>query len=161
MTSPLQELIKLLILPQVVRWWRYWIVSLGTIKYGSAKRMKRRQASSLPSAPFATSECPKVCATFCGLTKAALKDQVGKNVLSYIDDIFVANRKKETYISDLAETFTNMREARLKLNPEKCIFGITKGKVLCYLVSTKGIGANPDKIRAIIQMQPPHSRKHI
>jgi hypothetical protein len=48
-----------------------------------------------------------------------------------------------------------MCEARLKLNPEKCIFGITKGKLPDCLVSTKGIEANPDKIRALIQMQPP------
>jgi hypothetical protein len=48
-----------------------------------------------------------------------------------------------------------MHKARLKLNIGKCIFGITKGKVLGCLVSTKGIEANPDKIRAIMQMQPP------
>jgi hypothetical protein len=47
-----------------------------------------------------------------------------------------------------------MHEARLKLNTEKCIFEITRGKVLGCLVSTKGIEANPNKIRAIIQMQP-------
>jgi hypothetical protein len=50
-----------------------------------------------------------------------------------------------------------MHEARLKLNPEKCIFGITKGKVLGCLVSTKGIEANLDKIKAVTQMQPPQS----
>jgi hypothetical protein len=49
----------------------------------------------------------------------------------------------------------NMGKARLKLNPEKCIFGITKGKVLGCLISTKGIKANHDKIRTIRQMQPP------
>jgi hypothetical protein len=59
------------------------------------------------------------------------------------------------------ETFTNMCEVRLKLNPEMCIFGITKEKVLGYLVSTKGIEANPEKIRALTQMQPPQSRKDI
>jgi hypothetical protein len=74
--------------------------------------------------------------------------------LFYVDDIVVASKKKETYFSDQAETFTNMREARLKCNPEKCIFGITRGKVLGYLVSTKGTEANPDKIRALIEMQP-------
>jgi hypothetical protein len=99
--------------------------------------------------------------TFYRMTKAALKEQVGRNVLSYLDDIVVASKKKETYIFDLAETFVNMRKVRLKLNPEKCIFGITKGKVLGYLVSTKGIEANLDKIRALIQMQPPQSRKDI
>jgi hypothetical protein len=99
--------------------------------------------------------------TFYKMTKAALTDQVGRNILSYIDDIVVASRKKETYISNLVETFANMREARRKLNPEKCIFGITKGKVLGCLVSTKGIEANPDKIRALIQMRPPQSRKDV
>jgi hypothetical protein len=92
--------------------------------------------------------------TFCRMMKAALKDQVGRNVLSYVDDIVVASRKN-TYISDLAEIFANMCEARLKLNPKKCIFEVTRGKVLGCLVSTKGIEANPDKIRAIAQMQPP------
>jgi hypothetical protein len=88
--------------------------------------------------------------TFCKIMKAALKNQIGRNVLSYIDDIVVANKKKKTYISDLAETFVNMREARLKLNPAKCIFEITKGKVLECLVSTKDIKANLNKIRALI-----------
>jgi hypothetical protein len=45
------------------------------------------------------------------MMKATLKDQVGRNVLSYIDDIDLARKKKTSYISDLAETFANMREA--------------------------------------------------
>jgi hypothetical protein len=61
--------------------------------------------------------------TFCRMMKAALKDQVGRNIPSYDDDIVVASKKKESYISDLTETFANMREANLKLNPEKCVFG--------------------------------------
>jgi hypothetical protein len=99
--------------------------------------------------------------TFCRMTKVALKDQVGRNVLSYVNDIVVASRKKETYISDLAEIFATMREASFKLNPEKCIFRITKEKVIGCLVSTKGIETNPDKIRALIQMQPPQNRKDV
>jgi hypothetical protein len=96
---------------------------------------------------------------FCRMMKVALKDQVGRNMLSYVDDIVVVSKKRENYISDLAETFANMRKARLKLNLKKCIFGITKGKVLGCLVSTKGIEANPDKIKAITQIQPPQGRK--
>jgi hypothetical protein len=99
--------------------------------------------------------------TFCRMMKEALKDQVDRNVLSCIDDLVMASKKKEIYISGLAVTFANMREARLKLNPEKCIFGITKGKVFGCLVSTKGIEVNPDKIRVLIQMQPLQSRKDI
>jgi hypothetical protein len=46
--------------------------------------------------------------TFCRMMKAALKDQVGRNVLSYVDNIIVASKKKESYISDLSKTFANM-----------------------------------------------------
>jgi hypothetical protein len=63
--------------------------------------------------------------TFCRMTKVALKDQVNGNVLSYVNDIVVASKKKESYISDLSETFANMREGNLKLNPKKCVFGVT------------------------------------
>jgi hypothetical protein len=71
-------------------------------------------------------------------------------VLSYVDDIVVASKKKASYISDLAKTFTNMHEAKLKLNPEKCVFRVSRGKVLGCLVSTRGLEANPDKIKAIL-----------
>jgi hypothetical protein len=84
-----------------------------------------------------------------------------RNFLSYVDDIVMASKKKTTYISNLAETFANMHEARLKLNPEKCIFVVTRVNVLGCLVSMKGIKANPDKIRAIIQMQAPQNRKEM
>jgi hypothetical protein len=63
--------------------------------------------------------------TFCRMMKAALKDQVGMNIQSYIDDIVVASKKKEPYIFDLAEIFTNKHEANLKLKLEKCIFCVT------------------------------------
>jgi hypothetical protein len=58
-----------------------------------------------------------VGATFCRMMKVAL-NHVGRNVLSYIDDIVVASKKKDNYISNIAETFANMREARLQLNPK-------------------------------------------
>jgi hypothetical protein len=81
--------------------------------------------------------------TFYRMMKAALKDQVGRNVLSYVDDIVVVSKEKENYLLDLAETFTNRREAKLKLNSEKCVFGITRGKVLGCLILMKGIEATP------------------
>jgi hypothetical protein len=99
--------------------------------------------------------------TFCRMMKVTLKDQVGKHIFSYVDDIIVARKKKGTYISDLTEIFANMREAKLKLNPEKYVFSVTQDKVLGCLVSTKGIEANPDKIKSIIQMRPPQTRKEV
>jgi hypothetical protein len=54
-----------------------------------------------------------------------------------------------------------MRKAQLKLNLENCVFGVSRGKVLGCLVSFKGIKANPDKIKAIVCMKPPQSRKEV
>jgi hypothetical protein len=88
--------------------------------------------------------------TYCRMMKTALKDQVGRNMLSYVDDIVIARKKKTSYISDVAETIANMCEARRKLNPKKCMFGVTKAKVLGYLVSMKGIEVNSGKIRPIL-----------
>jgi hypothetical protein len=71
----------------------------------------------------------------------------------------VKSTKQEHHIVDLQETFANFRRAGLKLNPEKCVFRVKKGKFLGCLVSTKGIEANPSKIEAILRMEPPKSRK--
>jgi hypothetical protein len=94
--------------------------------------------------------------TFCRMMKATLKDQVGRNVHSYVDDIIVASKKKESCISDQMETFANMHESNLKLIPEKCVFQVTRGKVLGCLVSTKGIEASSNKKRSV-EADRPHS----
>jgi hypothetical protein len=57
-----------------------------------------------------------------------------RNVLTYVDDIIVKSTKQENHIADLQETFANFRQAGLKLNPEKCVFGVKKGKFLGCLV---------------------------
>jgi ribonuclease HI len=80
-------------------------------------------------------------------------------VLTYVDDIIVKSTKQENHITDLQETFANFRQAGLKLNPKKCVFGVKKGKFLGCLVSTKGIEANPNKIEAILRMEPPSTKK--
>jgi hypothetical protein len=67
----------------------------------------------------------------------------------------------DNHLADLAETFANMRDARLRLNPEKCVFRVRQGKILGYLVSHRGIEANPTKIQAIINMTPPQSARDV
>jgi hypothetical protein len=99
--------------------------------------------------------------TFCRMTKAILKDQMQRNVFTYIDDIVVASKKKTTQKDDLVETFANMHGAKLKLNIVKCVFDMQKGKVQGYLVSVKGIKVNPNKINTIVHMKPPQSRKEV
>jgi hypothetical protein len=97
--------------------------------------------------------------SFSRMTSKVLSSQIGKNVLTYVDDIIVKSTKQENHIADLQETFANFRKAGLKLNPEECVFGVKKGKFLGCLVSTKGIEANPSKIEAILRMEPPRTRK--
>jgi hypothetical protein len=99
--------------------------------------------------------------TFCGMTKAILKEQMERNVFAYVDDIVAASRKKETRIQDLVETSSNMCRAQLKLNPKKCVFDVQMGRVLGCLVSVKGIEANLDKINAIVHMKPLGSIKEV
>ena len=82
-----------------------------------------------------------------------------KAISAYVDDIVVQSELKQDHIEDLHRAFSNLRCAGLKLNPEKCIFGVSKGKLLGCLVSARGIEANLDKIDAILNMEPPTSRK--
>jgi ribonuclease HI len=97
--------------------------------------------------------------SFSRMTAKVLRSQIGRNVLTYVDDIIVKSTKQENHVADLQETFANFRQAGLKLNPEKCVFGVKKGKFLGCLVSTKGIEANPSKIEAILRMEPSNSKK--
>jgi hypothetical protein len=96
--------------------------------------------------------------SFSRMTAKVLHSQIGKNVLTYVDDIIVKSTKQENHIANLQETFANFSQAGLKLNPEKCVFRV-KGKFLCFLVSTKGIEGNLSKIEAILRMEPPSTKK--
>ena len=99
--------------------------------------------------------------SFSRMTTKVTGDQWGRNVLTYVNDIIVQSTKKEDHIADLRETFINFRRAGLKLNPEKSIFRIEKGKFLGCLVSRKGIEANPTQIEAVLQMEPSTNKKAV
>ncbi|KAK1648643.1 hypothetical protein QYE76_066448 [Lolium multiflorum] len=69
--------------------------------------------------------------------------------------------KGTTLIEDLKETFDNLDKFCLKLNPTKCSFGVPAGELLGFLVSARGIEANPEKIQAIVTMRKPTKLKEI
>ena len=85
-------------------------------------------------------------------------NQIERNVQVYIDDMLVKSRREEDHLKDLEETFGTLRFYNMKLNLSKCAFRVTTGKFLGFMVSQKGIEANPDKIRAILEMPPPPRR---
>jgi hypothetical protein len=95
------------------------------------------------------------------MMKLILGSQLGRNASAYVDDVVIMSEKEKDHIAGLTETFDNMRQNGLKLNPEKCIFGILKGKMLGCMVSKRGIQANPQKIEALQRMQPPSNRKEV
>jgi hypothetical protein len=100
-------------------------------------------------------------ATFQRLMRKALGAQMGRNAEAYVDDIVIKTRESHTFIEDLEETFANPRKVNIKLNPTKCAFGVPSGKLLGFLVSHRGIEANPDKAKAIEEMRPPRNLKEM
>ena len=75
--------------------------------------------------------------------------------------MLVKNRREESHLEDLRETFDTLRSYNMTLNPEKCAFKVTAGKLLRFMVSQRGIEANPDKIWAIMEMAPPRNMKEV
>ena len=94
-------------------------------------------------------------ATYQCCVQNCLHTQIGRNVHAYVNDIVVKSREKETLIVDLKETFDNLRVYKMMLNPDKCVFGVSAGKLLGFLVSNRGIEANPEKIKAITSLAKP------
>ena len=82
-----------------------------------------------------------------------LQAQIGRNIQVYVNDIVIMTKEDSTFLDDLRETFDNLDRYHIKLNPSKCMFGVPSGKLLGYLISARGIEANPEKIQAIITMK--------
>ena len=87
--------------------------------------------------------------------------QIGRNVQVYVDDILVKSLCEKDHLDDLQETFDNLRLYNMKLNPRKCVFGVTAGKFLGFMVSHRGIEFNPEKMRAIMELEPPRTVKEV
>jgi hypothetical protein len=90
-----------------------------------------------------------------------LETQIGRNVEAYIDDVIVKSKKCGDLLDGLKETFNNLCKYKMMLNPKKYVFGVSSGKLLGYMVSAQGIDANPKKVEAIDQLQPPRTRREI
>jgi hypothetical protein len=82
------------------------------------------------------------------------EEHIGPTVEAYVDDIVVKTKKADNLINDLDVAFKCLRAKNIKLNPEKCVFGVPRGMLLGFIVSKRGIEANPEKIAAITKMGP-------
>ena len=119
----------------------------------------------MPYGPFCFNTMPfglkNASATYQRMIQTCLEKQIGKTVEAYLDDVVIKTRHVETLIDDLRLTFDNLQTYDIKLNPEKCVFGIPSRKLLGFIVSNRGIEANPAKIRALSQLAIPTDLKHI
>ncbi|KAL5788377.1 hypothetical protein ACOSP7_005326 [Xanthoceras sorbifolium] len=87
--------------------------------------------------------------------------QLGRNMKVYVDDMLTKSLEIDNHRVDLEETFATLRWYNMLLNSEKCVFGVTSGKFLGFMVHQRGIEANPDKIKAIQELQSPRTIKEI
>jgi hypothetical protein len=94
------------------------------------------------------------CATDQRCMNHVFGEHIGRTVETYVDDIVVKTRKASDLLSDLEVTFRCLKAKSVKLNPEKCVFRVPRGMLLGFIVSERGIEANPEKIAAITNMGP-------
>jgi len=95
------------------------------------------------------------------LMDRVLAPMLGRNVQAYVDDMVVTSQQKEQHVADLEDLFSMIAKYRLKLNPEKCVFGVEVRKFLGFLLTEHGIEANPEKCATIIEIRIPISVKEV
>ena len=100
-------------------------------------------------------------ATYQRLMNKMFAHQIGRNVQVYVDNMLVKSMHEEDHLDDLRETFDTLRSFNMKLNPNKCAFGVMAGKFLGFMVSHKGIEVNPEEVRAIMELEPPRTVKEV
>jgi hypothetical protein len=100
-------------------------------------------------------------ATYQKAIQKCLTSQIGKNVEAYVHDVVVKTTKEDQLITNLTETFANLREFQWKLNPTKCVFGVPSGLLLGFMVGHRGIEANPAKVYTIRKMAKPSNKKDV
>ncbi|GJT50708.1 reverse transcriptase domain-containing protein [Tanacetum coccineum] len=86
---------------------------------------------------------------------------VGKNLEAYVNDMVIKSRTEQDIIKDIEQTFSTLRRINMKLNPKKCSFGMEEGKFLGYIVTSKGIRANLEKAKAVMDMPSPKTLKQV
>ena len=91
-------------------------------------------------------------ATYQRLVNRMFQKHIGATMEVYIDDMLLKSTTASLYIAHLSEAFQILRNYNMKLNPTKCAFGVSADKFLGFIVNHRGIEANPDKIKAVLDM---------
>ena len=100
-------------------------------------------------------------ATYQPAATTLLHDLIHKEVEVYVDNMIVKSKDCEAHIPALRKFFERIWFYKLWLNPKKWTFGVTSEKLLGFIVSQRGIEVDPKKIKAIVEMKPPRTKKEI
>ena len=100
-------------------------------------------------------------ATYQRLVNRMFQKQIGSSMEVYIDDMLVKSTTAELHIAHLSKAFHILREYNMKLNPAKCAFRVSARKFLGFIVNNRGIEANPNKIKVVLDMPPPSNIKEV
>ena len=94
-------------------------------------------------------------ATYQRLIDRVFSQQIGRTMEVYVDDMVVRSQTVSQHAKNLEENFAQDRKYSMRLNPVKCVFGVGAGKFLGFMLTDRGIEANPDKCSAILDMRSP------
>ncbi|XP_015961230.1 uncharacterized protein LOC107485227 [Arachis duranensis] len=100
-------------------------------------------------------------ATYQRLMDKVFAKQIGRNIEVYVDDMVAKTKIGNSHVSDLTEIFGQIRQYNMRLNPEKCAFAVQGGKFLGFLLTRRGMEANPDKCQAVLDMANPKIVKEV
>ena len=78
-----------------------------------------------------------------------------------MDDMIVKSKEREGHYTALQKFFQRIREFQLRLNPQKCTFGVSAGKMLGFLITQRCNKVDPSKLKAILEMPPPRTEKDV
>uniref|UniRef100_A0A2N9G8Z4 Uncharacterized protein n=1 Tax=Fagus sylvatica TaxID=28930 RepID=A0A2N9G8Z4_FAGSY len=140
----------------------------GKVRYNQIKMAPEDMEKTSFITPWGT-YCYKVMpfglknagATYQRAATTLLHDMIHKEVEVYVDDMIVKSKERQGHTTSLRKFFERIRHYKLRLNPKKCMFGVTSGKLLGFIVSQRGIEVDPDKIKAILEMKEPRTEKEI
>ncbi|GJS05028.1 reverse transcriptase domain-containing protein [Tanacetum coccineum] len=100
-------------------------------------------------------------ATYQRLLNKVFNDQIRQNLEVYVDDMLIKSTSEEDMLKDIQKTFYRFRSINMKLNPKKCSFGVEVGPFLGHLITKQGMKANPSKVMAVSDLEPPKTLKDV
>ncbi|GAA0168225.1 hypothetical protein LIER_22990 [Lithospermum erythrorhizon] len=141
-----------------------WMYQGDITRYVCSQRTRRKRPFFTEYDMFCWKVMPfglKNAGAYQRMVKEIFANQIRRNMEIYVDDMLVKSKETAYHLENLRETFEQLRGSKLRINPEKCSFGVILGKFLGYMISERGIESNPDKISALLDMKQTKSYKDV